>query len=376
MRTEIIDTWPAFSALEGHWNGLLRQSRADTIFLTWEWIQAWREVVGHRSRPFAVTVRDESNRLIGVAPFCFGHYRLLATVPYRILRVMADYPTGAEYGDWIVHIDHEKEVARRIGAALRDHRKEWDCIWMPNMAGWTGAHERIASVAMEEGFSVQMRQQAFGYMRLPKGMVDYERALSGDRRQQIRRIRKKILSRDGAVVSCCGALDELPKYLQALFDLHFRRWQIKGQDGSFRRKPDEARFYESFAPLALKAGWLRIFALEENSAIKAVQLGYVYKGTFHQMQEGFDPDFVPGAGNVLRHQVIEACILEGLEAYDFLGEMSEHKRRWQAVPRKGYHALVAHRSAKNRILLGLGIWPTGRYFRPEQGQAAKNAGRL
>ena len=363
MRTEIIHTWPAFSALEGEWNGLLRQSRADSIFLTWEWIQAWREVVGQRFKPFAVAVRDGSNRLIGVAPFYRAQYRFLGTIPYRVLRVMGDYPTGAEYGDWIVHARREAEVARCIGAALQAHRSDWDCIWMPNMAGWTGARERTASVAMDAGFSCRLRPKEFGYMRLPKALDGYERCLSGDRRQQIRRLRRKVLSQDGAAVSCCAALEELPKYLQALFDLHFRRWHMKGQEGSFRRKPDEARFYERFAPLALKAGWLQIFALKQHDAIRAVQLGYVYKSTFHQMQEGFDPDFLPGAGNVLRHHIIEACILQGVEAYDFLGEMSEHKRRWLATPREGCDAFIAHQSNKNR-LLGLGVWPTGKYFRP------------
>ena len=119
--------------------------------------------------------------------------------------------------------------------------------------------------------------------------------------------------------------------------------------------------------MAWERGWLRFFAVREGPAFKAVQIGYVYDGVFHQLQEGFDPAGLAGIGNVLRGKAIEASIQEGVRAYDFLGGFGEHKRRWGARPRIGYDLLLGRRSLRTLPLFAAGFWPTGRYLRPVDG---------
>jgi len=102
MKISILRDWQALSGLEPEWNDLLARSRANTLFLTWEWVQAWRAVVGEDKRLFVITVRDEGGRLLGVAPFYEYRLVLFKLIPYRALRVLGDYATGFEYGDWFV----------------------------------------------------------------------------------------------------------------------------------------------------------------------------------------------------------------------------------------------------------------------------------
>lgn len=363
MRSEVLNDWPKVLSLKGEWNGLLSVSHGDTIFLTWEWIRSWIEVVGKSVRPFVVSVRDAHGALVGVAPFYLGEFRLLGTVPYPTLRIMADYATGSEYSDWIVRKGYEREVCRTILRTLAAASERWGCIWMPNVAGWTGAHERIIQTCQEEGFYYHVRSKDFSYLELPDDMELYMGLLSPNRRSLLRRQMKKILGRSGMTITRCRTMDELPQFLGALFDLHQHRRKSLGEEGTFRRKPSEALFYRKFTPNAMENGWLRLFGLQEDGRLKAVQIGYVYKHIFHQLQEGFDPGCVPGIGNVLRAKVIEACIAEGIKAYDFLGQHTEHKRRWLAKQRTGYDFLIGHRSVKNRILFVKEIWPTGRFLR-------------
>ena len=158
--------------------------------------------------------------------------------------------------------------------------------------------------------------------------------------------------------------EDLPAYLEALFELNHRRWSKEGMVGTFRRKPLERAFYTRFAKVALANGWLRLFALRLGDEIKAIQYGYAYNGTFFQMQEGFDPEAPAGIGNVLRAHVIDACVLEGIHTYDFLGEHTEHKRRWLARERSGQDLFVTHSAPLSTTLRTLRVWPTGRYLRP------------
>ena len=124
-----------------------------------------------------------------------------------------------------------------------------------------------------------------------------------------------------------------------------------------------ASFYERFGGCALSRGWLRLYSLKVDGLVRAVQYGYVYGGVFSQLQEGFDPDVVPGIGNVLRNLVFHACIEEGLREYDFLGGHADHKRRWGALERSGHDLFIGRPSLKNRLLFAKQVWPTGRYLR-------------
>jgi len=177
----------------------------------------------------------------------------------------------------------------------------------------------------------------------------------------MRRNNRKIAKIDGVEFVRCQNLGELPEFLDALFDLHQRRWEDVGIDGCFKRKPVEKRFYREFAPVALENGWLALFGIKQNGVFKAVQFGYFYDGVFLQLQEGYDPSFRSGAGNALRHHVINASIDAGIREYDFLAGPSEHKRRWSAKIRDGYDILIGSNSLASRLMTAGGIWPSGRF---------------
>lgn len=364
MNVAILEDWKAVTALEGEWNRLLVASRANAIFLTWEWISAWADTGGREQQPFVICVRDGAANLVGVAPFYRSKLRFGGVIPYRTLRIMADVATGSEYPDLIVSPPVEPEVTRLIIDALLHSRSQWDCLWLPNVAGWTGALNRVADTCRDAGLLMRSRPCDFGVVELPDDMDAYLRSLSSNKRQQLRAERKRMSGRTAVRITRCETVEQIPRFLDALFDLHYRRWRTREEEGSFRRKPQLVEFYKHFAPRAHSMGWLWLFALEDQGDIKAIQLGYVYNNTFLQIQEGFDPDYEKGVGNFLRAHVIETCIAAGVRTLDFLGDMTEHKRRWHAEERTGSDLFIGQRTLKNHPLFSAGIWPTGRFLRP------------
>jgi CelD/BcsL family acetyltransferase involved in cellulose biosynthesis len=361
MKINIIRKWNELSRLEPEWNALLSSSQANAIFLTWEWIQAWRTIVGEEKKLFIVTITDDQGRLLGVAPFYEYRFLWANLIPYRALRILADYSTGSEYGDWIVDSAHEQQVMPMIAQGLAQSR-DWDVIWMPRISGWSNALNRITQALSSAGLIYHSRPSLFSSFPLPDSLEKYEAGFSAKKRQQLRRNRRHLMSRPGVDIIRCSNQNELPNFLESLFDLHHRRRMLLDDPGCFIRRPAEADFYRNFLPRALKKGWLRLAALTQDGTIEAIQLGYVYNGDFLQMQEGFNPDYVNGAGNVLRHIVIEDCITEGLNNYDFLGGYSEHKRRWKALERFGHDLLIGRPSLKVKLLFMREVWPSGRYI--------------
>lgn len=362
----VVRDWAAVEQVAPEWNTLLRKSAADTIFLTWEWMRAWIDVAGRDFEPLIVIVRNSQGVLVAIAPFYVVPYRFLGIFKFRVLRIAGDWPTGGEYPDLIVDPEVEQPALCCIADALMKHCRLWDCIWMSKIAGWTGATARLAQCAHHARIHIHQREMSFGYLQLPGTIKEFEAGLSGNRRQQMRRKKRQFLANDDFAFERCADVESLERYLRGLFDLHERRWNTQGQSGVFTRKPKEAHFYRRFAPVALRAGWLRVYAARQGDDLKAVQLGYVYNNTFLQIQEGFDPLYEAGVGNVLRHYAVEACINEKLSAYDFLGDMTEHKSRWLAQRRTGYEIFMGHRSLKNMVLFARTIWPAGRFLRPVQ----------
>jgi len=365
LRAEVVEDWATLDSLTPEWNGLLERSRADSIFLRWEWIEAWRSVAGQHVRPLVVTVRDSGGALVGLAPLYRSALKLLGLVPYTALRVLGDYHAGAEYTDFILARECEGEAGRAVAEALARSAGDWDCLWLPNVADWTGAFDRIAGACASAGLICRSRPLEFSAAALPSDFASYRKALSGNARSMLQRRSKAVFASPAVAFEQCRAPEELPAYLQALFDLNHLRWGAEGQVGTFVRKPLERRFYEVFAPRALERGWLRAFAIREGERFLAVQFGYAYASSFLQLQEGFDPEAPPGIGNVLRGRVIERCIEEGLTTYDFLGEHTEHKRRWLARPRAGRDLFIGRDTLKNRLPFAVPLWPTGRYLRAQ-----------
>jgi len=358
----VMSTRQELDEYADEWNELLAASAADSIFLTWEWISAWLDAVRPDARLLVVVVRDESGRLAALAPFYYTQMRLVHLLNYRCLRVIGDTNSGAEYPDVILRIGSERRAMELVVKALMEHRGSWDCVWMPNIAGWRGALERLSGGFDGALFHRHSRPVDFSSVKLPKTHDEYLGLFGRKRRAYIRRATRNLQSNHRVKLRRCDSVDRLPEMLQTLFDLHRRHWRSVGQDGSFVRRPLMRRFYERFAPEALRRGWLRIQALEVDGVARAVQYGYVYRGAYHALQEGYDPSSFDGIGNVLRNLTVKACIEDGIQEYDFLGEYTDHKRLWRAERRVGYDLIIGRRSLKNSVLFARNVWPTGRFM--------------
>jgi CelD/BcsL family acetyltransferase involved in cellulose biosynthesis len=366
MRVELLTDWTAFETLAEEWNALLAASAADTIFLTWEWIQAWRRAVDEGVEPFVVTVRDShSRRLLGIGPFYRCRLRVRGgSLAYRCLRTLGDYPTGAEYPDWILHREHEEAAASAIATALAhgEWRREWDLLWMPHLSGWSGAYERLTRACREAGLLWRARPTDFAALRLPASYEAYERSLSHNARSVMRRSLRRVFEQARGRFERCRSAEALPDFLQALFELNTRRWQAAGQRGTFERKPREARFYREFAPVALARGWLELAAIRIGEGLKAVDIGYRYDGRFFYLQGGFDPEGPRGLGHALRTRLIAELIAEGVREFDFLGTVTDYKTQFGGEVRYGYQLFIARPGLKTWPVYAAGLWPTGRYM--------------
>jgi CelD/BcsL family acetyltransferase involved in cellulose biosynthesis len=67
LRVEVVTDPHEFVALRTRWNALLRESRSDCIFLTWEWLSAWWTHLSG-DRLLHILLAWDGDDLVGIAP--------------------------------------------------------------------------------------------------------------------------------------------------------------------------------------------------------------------------------------------------------------------------------------------------------------------
>lgn len=361
-RVVVVKNMAQLRTYSAAWDALNLASESPSIFLSWAWIEEWLATVGAGRSILTVVVQGDDGELLGAAPFYLTRMKLARTVTFNCLRVLGDADSGAEYPDVLVRKGLEPVVLPLLRDALIA-ADGWNLVWLPNMAGWTGAARRFDALFPANLCHAHRRPCEFAARDLPATADEFMRGLSGNMRSTVKRQNAKLEAAHRVTFEQCRGGDDLPRFLAALYDLHQKRWASEGRDGAFLRCPVMQGFYDRFSVRALEMNALRMFALTIDGEIRAVQYGYAYGGAFYQLQEGFDPAADSGAGNALRTRVFDACIQEGLTHYDFLGEFTEHKRRWGAAARAGEDRLIGRKTLKNAVLFKRPVWPTGRYLR-------------
>ena len=364
QQIRIVRSWAEFDLLRNQWQSLLEQSDANNIFLTWQWIDCWRRCQDTNIDLLMVVV-EQSGKLLAVAPFYIAHYKLCGLIKYRALKCVADTETGAEYANFIVKSDNSEQFKKLLWQILLrpEVKKLWDIVSLHNISAWTaGGQNLLQSLAQVNQLKYHQRTIDFSQSPLPKYAKDVLPELSKSLRTNIHQTTRRLDRLGEWKIAMVTSDTELTRYLETLFTLHNMRWRHAGQQGSFERRPKLVDFYRKFVPLALAKGWLRLWYLELNGEIQAIQLGYVYKQKFLAIQEGYNPQALAGLGQVLRHRCFEQCSDEQLDHYDFLGICTAHKRRWLAEKRSGCKLIIWHNQAKNLPFKFAPIWPSGRYL--------------
>lgn len=105
-----------WEALAGVWDGLLARSRADSPFLTFEWLRAWWDAFGGRD-DLHILVLVDGAEVVGLAPLYLRREKVLPGVVVPVLRLLGDGAV-AERRDLVVHPDREDEATTALAEAL------------------------------------------------------------------------------------------------------------------------------------------------------------------------------------------------------------------------------------------------------------------
>jgi CelD/BcsL family acetyltransferase involved in cellulose biosynthesis len=332
VRIEAVDSPAVFRSLEGEWNGLLRRSRADCLFLTWEWLHTWWTHLAEDRRLAVLLVRREGE-LVGIAPFARRARRLLGWLGAPCLELLGTGSVGSDYLDVIAGRDEEAEVASALADHLDAHEGMLD---LRQLRAAEASLAGLQALLGGRGWAARSSQTAVcPYIDLRGHTWDsYLGSLGREHRYGYRRKLRALEKRYALRFERVTNEAERRQALLALVSLHQRRWDTRGGSDGLHTAALVA-FHEELSRIALERGWLRLFILRLDGRPAAALYGFRYGEVFYFYQSGFDPrDSKEGVGVVCMGLAIESAITEGVREYDLLHGDEAYKFHWAAEVRK------------------------------------------
>lgn len=133
-----IEDWSEerFKESRLQWEGLLKESNADRLFLSWEWLWTWWQIFGNkgqRSLNLLAAISGGDN-LVGLAPMYSSSVRTRGRLSSRRLQFLgndwrSDDNIRTEYCGFIVKQEYETVVIDKFIETI-DGSEKWDeFVW-------------------------------------------------------------------------------------------------------------------------------------------------------------------------------------------------------------------------------------------------------
>jgi CelD/BcsL family acetyltransferase involved in cellulose biosynthesis len=340
---------------EATWAGLLAQSDADSLFLSWEWLTQWWSRFGTTSGRAANIVgfyRDGS--LVGVAPFYQKLVLRRGLVPARSVQLIGhswrdSTPPSAIYLDVIARRGEADAVRHACMHELFDNSR-----WSELAIGYTAVGRQWKTAAASSDslrYYVRELDRVVSFqVDLGLGFSRYLQSLGQSTRRSVWNLRKRLELR-GSVRLEHVRMSDLAEGFRDLNRLHRLRWLRPAFAGA------RLEFHESLAAQLSARNELAFSRLWVGGRVVSV-LYDIRKGLYqYNIKLAFDPAFSNQLSLGLLHlgYALEAAAQSGVSVYDLLpgpGRKSDYKRHLSQVRRE----LSCVHILRGRLLPALYRW--------------------
>lgn len=333
IRIQLVRDADEFSLLEGRWNSVLSDSKANSIFMRWEWLYSWWNAYEEDNYHLTILLIFRGDEIIGIAPFYVVNLSCIGVVPVRRLLFLGtkEGDVISEFMDIIYHHGDEDAVIQAI----------FDFIMQQNICDDFCLHKIDTSsktipvlrrLADERKlFCVIQEEYESPYVSLPATMDDFMSRLSSSMRYKIRKSHRRLEKYSHVEFRKTSDSSELVKDFDELVRLHQLRWQSRNCQGSFADKSFFG-FQKTVMPLFLKSGYLDLWLLSVEDKNIGVLYNISYNDKIYFYQGGLDSSFDEGLtpGYLLHSYCIENAIQKGVSEYHFLlmGNLDAYKKQW------------------------------------------------
>lgn len=346
-----ISTKDHFYGLRSEWNNLLKGSRDDAIFLTWEKMAPVVKYL-EPNKSVKILCATNGNKILGIAPLKKSCRTFNGHFSYTVIEPLAygktDY-TGIIFTE-------QKTECLRLFLTYLFNQKDWDFIYFYDVPETSTLldllrknNSRFSNFTIKEGVICP-------YLSLPSSMEELLNGLSYNFRKNLKRLMRKLKREQGRVeFKEYYELGSLEETIQVLFDLHQQRWEARGYPGAFNTQISRDLYLDS-ARLFEEKGWFGLYFLTADDKPIAATSTLVYHQKTYGNIIGFNPKYSAyGVGNLIIMKILERCVEKKIKEFDFSQGDQSYKFKWTRKYRRNFTVKFVNNKPTSK-LIRLGIY--------------------
>lgn len=241
-----------------------------------------------------------------------------------------------DYNDFIL-AEKSEDCIKSFMEYLNDFTEKWTCIDLKDMP----EDSKSLRVLCKSSRNIQPIHKC-PYIFLPNSPDILTKSLNYKLRKDLRRNLRR-LEKDGFKVNFADHSDSraFSKGMRNFFELHQKRWVSQGFSGVYAEEKTR-NFALDIAKSFSQKGWLGLYLLELSDKPVSALYGFKYRSKFYYYLSGFDPAYRRySVGKLLLAHVMNQCIKEGLNEFDFMRGGEEYKDRWNTLSRWNHQVILS-----------------------------------
>lgn len=332
MRAELFTDPFIFAQLAHEWDDLLARAVVPSIFLSHRWQGIWWHYLGNGNL-LLITVRDEANRLRGLAPmFCSQEG------PECISFIGC--VDVSDYLDLIVDRSCAEAVYRTLWEFMcSPHMPTWEVLNLCNIPAVSPTCEQLSALARAAGFTSSVIQESVcPVITLPDSWEAYLATLDKKQRHEIRRKLRRAEESAEVHWYVLEQPEAVATHVESFIELHQKSTAEKRDFWDERM----IEFFRAISRSFAEVGWLKLYFIEFNGERAAAFMCFDYRDEILIYNSGYDPERFAwlSPGIVLNARIIEHAIQLGRHRLDFLRGDEEYKFRFGAIPEPVYRLRI------------------------------------
>jgi CelD/BcsL family acetyltransferase involved in cellulose biosynthesis len=337
LTIRVVTSREEFKGLAQDWEQLLRTVPGHSLFLTWEWLYIWTKHFLGDSRLRILVMRDDRERLVGIAPFYLRTTRAQGLIPLRELRFLGSDTVCSSYLDVIANEKQKRAVLQRLYRYLfNEARGDWDVLTLSEVPAESSTIDLWNELFDEAGKVGEIvSATCCPVIRLPGDVETYRAGLGRSRRYTLQRKMTYLQGAGRMEYSRATSPAEIGAALDSLIALHQCRWSTRSSGGVFASERAK-RFHREIVQVLSERGRVSLDLLTLDDQPLAAIYGFVYQGVYYFYLPGFDPGALSKAspGLLLLNHRIEQAICDGEHTVDLLQGAEPYKLECATVLRR------------------------------------------
>lgn len=316
----------SFQDIEAEWESVLRESPANTLFLTPQWQQVWWDTFG------------KGRTMVGFSyPAPDGVAAIASLAKSGDTVSFVGSQDTFDYNDFPVRPGYEEGFYQ----TLLECMEQQGCrmLRLDSLRESSPTLEHLPAMARSRGYTVEIEQEdVTSGIDLPGTWDEYLGLLNKKDRHELRRKLRRMDDQTDwkwySVTEPALVAERLGEFISLM--------RLSRSDKDEFMTPGRERFFHNITQRMAELGQLHLYFLEMNGATVATSLCFDYGGSRLLYNSGYDPEYgYYSVGLLLNAMCLKDAIdHEGLTYFDFLRGPEPYKAHLGGQQRSLYQMVV------------------------------------